>query len=185
MKVNLTFNDDCPRLSIYGLEGTILKLSGRTVYIVTQDIDLSARLFFFVEQQENGWQFCFRSNAHYSQSEMVIINNLLDKANQAIVQKQSVELSQEFNAIDKFEPYDFGGLFTKFTERYDPIFECHDPNLGIEKMRKKLETSMSTEEIQADAHLRQFINNAPSEIIWIDSSNAEGGFQTGLQRGAE
>ena len=163
------FKDSSPKLSIYGLEGILLELSGRTVTPAGTEIDLISTYSFFVEQTQNAWRFGCRSNIEFLGENKRIFNNILDKANKAIAQRHSTDLSQEFNALHKIDPYDIVGLFTQMNERYGPIDKHH----GGESMREKLRNSATSEEIQADQHLKRFIENSPTSIISIDGTITE------------
>lgn len=175
MKINITFQDNKPKLSIYGLEGVLLQLWGRTEHIVSKDPmadTISTWFSFFIEQADNNWKFSYKSNCDYIQEERKrVLRNLLDKANQAIVQKQPVDLSQEFDSLDQIvEPYTFGGLFAQMNERHVPVSANADLNLDIAEMREILKRSMTADELETDEHLKSFVFQIASEIIWVDET---------------
>jgi hypothetical protein len=176
MKVNLIFRDGEPRLAIYGLEGVIVSLYGRTVHVISKDPwedDLSTSTYFFVEQQNHLWRFGSQSNCRYSQAaHNFIFNALLDKANQALAQAQPTDLSQEFTALNQIEPFCFGGLFPRMNEQHYPIFEHAGTNLDFDEMREKLKQSMTPEEIEADEDLQNFVYQIPVETILVDETAA-------------
>ncbi len=54
MDVNIIFKDGNPKLSVYGLEGILLRLAGVNEYIVSKDPErdtLSTTFYFFVEKK--------------------------------------------------------------------------------------------------------------------------------------
>lgn len=126
MKVEIVFVKGEPKMSIYGLEGIVVHLSGRTEYIVSKNpmADTLATWFnFFIEKCDQGWIFGYKSNCKYTRDDAKrILSDLVDKANKAIKEKQAIDLSQEFDALDQnVEPYVFGGLFAQMNERYAPV----------------------------------------------------------------
>jgi hypothetical protein len=165
MRITLTYTDDEPRFAVYGLEGKFVRLYGRTEYIVSNDPwaeTIGTVLRFFIEWKDNGWEMGYRSNRQYTQDEHIrIMHNLLNKANQAIAQKQPTELSQEFTALDQIEPFAFGGLYRQMNEHYEPMYESWD------HMREKLRNSMTLKEIEGDDHLKNWLNGTDT-TIWGD-----------------
>ena len=177
MKIGITFSGNVPKITIYGLSGILLSLSGRTEIIVSKDptVDTLAVWFhFFIEKIDNDWHFDYRSNCKYTSKEKIdILQNILDKANQAIAQKKAVDLSQEFHALNIVEPYSFGGLYSQMNERYGPVFANEEPNQDIEDMRETLKRTMTPIEIESDEHIKSFVLQIPLEIIWVDESSGK------------
>jgi hypothetical protein len=175
MKVEIAFVNGEPKMSIYGLEGVVMHLYGRTEYIVSKDPmtdTLSTWFHFFIEKSNQSWTFGYKSNCEYTRDDAKrILRDLVNKANKAIKEKQSIDLSQEFNALDNnVEPYIFGGLFAQMNERYVPVSLYGDLNQDIAKMRETLRKGMTAEQLEADEHLKNFVYQIPSEIIWVDDT---------------
>ncbi len=177
MKVSITFSGGTPHISIGGLEGVLLVLWGRTIHVISKDPTddtLSTWIDFFIEQEGNGWRFDYRSNRVFVQEgENSVMGNLLTKANQAITQKRVMDLSQEFNALNILEPFVFGGLFARMSERHNPIYESEDHNLALAKMREELRIRLTLNEIESDEHLRNFVLQLPVQPIWVDHTSGE------------
>jgi hypothetical protein len=177
MKIGIRFSDTIPVMSIGSLEGIIMNLWGRAEYIVNNDPmndTLSTWFRFFIVQEENEWKFDYRSNCQYSDEEgQQIFDNLLGKANQAIVHKKETDLSHEFNALNIREPYSFGGLFSQMNEHYYPGFESKDQNGIFSEMREKLRSSLTLDEIESDEHLKSFVFQTPLETIFVDTSRGK------------
>ena len=178
MRVGISFAGTIPVLSIGDLEGTILVLWGRTQHIVSKDPmndTLSTWFNFFIEQEGNSWNFGYKSNCeHTLEEDRRVIDNLLGKANRAIVEKKATDLSDEFNALNSIEPYSFGGLFSLMDERHEPAFGNKDPNQMLVEIREKLRNGLTVVEIESDEHLKSFVFQNPLETIWVaDSSGAE------------
>ncbi len=178
MKINIVFKGNEPKFSIYGLEGVLLLLWGRTEHIVSKDPladTLSTWFHFFIVESENSWKFSYESNCDYTQeARKRVLRDLLDKANQAITWKQPVDLSPEFNALDQIvEPYIFGGLFAGMNERHAPISAHADLNVDIAEMREILKRTMTTEELAVDEHLKNFVSQTSAETIWVDETSTD------------
>ena len=175
MKVAITFSDGIPSLSVWSLQGTIMLLWGRTEHIVSKDPmndTISTWFNFFIERKAGGWRFDYRSNCKYSRDEdQRILLNLLNKANQAIMQNQATDLSQEFNALNMIEPYSIGGLFSRMDERYEPVIDNKDYNRVMAEMREKLKSNITVDEIESDEHLKSFVFQIPLETIWVDETS--------------
>ena len=176
MKIGIRFSHNIPLMSIGSLEGTIMNLWGKTEYWVSKDPmndTLSTWFSFFIVQQDNQWRFDYRSNCKYSRDEdQQILGDLLGKANRAIMQMEVADLSQEFNALNAREPYIFGGLFSRMNEHYYPIFESKDQSLIFAEMREKLRSSLTSNEIESDEHLKSFVFQTPLETIFVNDSSS-------------
>lgn len=178
MKVSITFTDGKPVMSIGGLEGMLMILWGRTEHIVSRnpmDDTLSTTFRFFIAQEGNGWRFDYKSNCKYTHDEdRKVIDDLLAKANGAIIKKRTTDLSREFNALNNLEPYDFGGLFSQMNERRSPKFEndsyAESYNEAIAKMREELESRLTRNVIESDEHLNSFVFQIPLETICVDDT---------------
>jgi hypothetical protein len=174
MKINIIYYEDEPKISWYQLKGVLLQLFGRTAHIISKDPmtdDLSCWYIFFIEQQNNNWRFGYKSNCKFTlEYDMLILNNLLDKANQALAQKCSMDLSQEFIALDRIEPYSFGGLFERMNASHQPDYDNQNPNRDLDSMREILRNNTKPEEVEADVRLKNFILGIPDEILFIDET---------------
>lgn len=176
MKVEIVFVDDEPKMSIYGLEGIVISLFGRTEYIVSNNPmadTLSTWFDFFIEKSDDGWMFGYKSNCEYTQDDARrILGDLVNKSNKAIKEKRSIDLTQEFDALDKnVEPYNFVGLFAKMNERFSPISLHGDINQDILEMREFLRKCMSVEQLEFDEHIKNFVFKTPAETIWVDATS--------------
>jgi len=180
MKIGITFTDDKPVMSIGGLEGIIMILWGRTEHTVSKnpmDDTISTSFRFFIMQEGNEWRFDYQSNCKYTRDEdRRVIDDLLAKANQAIIEKNATNLSHEFNALNDIEPYGFGGLFRQMNERHAPKFEsgsyAQSYNEAVVKMRQELRNHLQLEEIESDEHLKSFVFQIPLETIWVDETSS-------------
>jgi hypothetical protein len=182
MKASITFTGNIPKISIGGVDGVLMHLWGRTEHVFSKDPtdDTIATWFnFFVEQEDDDWSFNYRSNRVFSQDdENRVLENLLAKANQALADKKTMDLSQEFNALNSIEPYTLGGLFTQMDSRHNPIFENKGDynesyNDARAKVREELKVRLTSSEIESDEHLRNFVLQIPREIIWVDHTSTE------------
>ena len=175
MKVSITFTDDKPVMSIGGLHGTLMMLSGRTEHIVSKDPmndTLSTWIHFSIVQEDNGWKFDYQSNCQYTREEdKRVIDDLLAKAKRAIIEKKTTDLSREFNALDNMQPYNFVGLYRRVNDHHEPFQEYHTWNQQLAEMRERLSSSLSPDEIESDKHLKSFVFQTPLETIWADLSS--------------
>ena len=175
MKIQIVFVDNKPKISIYGLIGIVVHLSGRREYVVSKDSltdSLSSWFDFFIKETDHGWMFGYKSNYEYTQDDAkIILKELVDKANKAITEKQSIDLSQEFYTLDKdLEPFTFGGLFAQMNERNAPVSLYGNINQDIAEMRRMLSNCMTIEQLEADEHLKNFVYQIPAKIIRIDDT---------------
>jgi hypothetical protein len=168
MRIELTFTDDQPLFAVYGLEGTFVRLYGRTEYSISKDPwaeTIGTSLSFFIKWKDNRWEIGYKSNRQYTQEEHIrLIHTVLNKANQALAQKQPTELSQEFTALDQIEPFAFGGLYRQMNEHDEPMYESWD------QMRERLRNSVTLKEIEADDHLKNWLNGT-NTTIWGDETD--------------
>ena len=160
-------------MSIGDLQGTVMRLSGRTEHIVSKDPindTLSTWFQFSIVQEDYGWKFDYKSNCQFTREEdKKMIDDLLTKAKRAIIEKKVVDLSQEFNALDNIEPYNFDGLFRRVSDSDEPEYRAW--NQQLEEMRERLRNSLSSDEIESDKHLKSYVFQTPLETIWIDDNS--------------
>jgi hypothetical protein len=178
MDVHIIFKDSEPKLSVYGLEGVLLRLAGVNEYLVSKDPEwdtLSISLDFFIEENTTGgWELNYSANIMVEDlAGKQALNNLLHKANLALTQEQPVDLTLEFSALCKqLEPYNFCGLFESMTPGHQPMIKDWNEARVLDRMREKIKSAIPPEQIENDEVLKYWLYKIP-HIVFIDDTKGK------------